>query len=236
MSLLDSYENERIPVIAEMLKITTELHNRTFYSDEVKKQIRSQLKSVLKESPYYRNRKLFQLDINYRWSSVVYDERFSEVTQSTERSAYGVAGHDLRAGDRAPDAPGLVQILPKDSNGSVSRLFDVFKPTKHTILIYIPSLSSKDDFSLLNSLRWIDHDLLQTAIIIPPDTDTKFSPSIPVDFVFKDADGHAFKGYGLEKLSEHPTIVIVRPDSIIGSFAYSISGVEKYAQAVFITY
>ena len=175
-----------------MLKITTELHNRTFYSDEVKKQIRSQQNSDLKESPYYRNRKLFQLDVNYRWSSIVFDERYPEVSQSTERSAYGTAGHDLRAGDRAPDAPGLVQIAPNNCDKTISNLFDLFKSTKHTALVFASAPLLEEALLLLVPFHRIGPDLLQTAIILPLNTDEPIFSSCPADFVFKDSNGHAF--------------------------------------------
>ena len=97
------------------------------------------------DDKFPRRRKLFQLDLNYRWSSIVFDERFA--SSSAQKDAYGKLGQDLRAGDRAPDAPSLVILHSKvTSIGKVSgqvgasvRLFDIFEPTVHTALVFAPA-------------------------------------------------------------------------------------------------
>lgn len=73
----------------------------------------------------------------------------------------------MRAGDRAPDAPDLVLVansnraassvpgistLPAKGLGS-SRLFDIFAPTYHTVLIFAPALANPVVSSVLSALQ-----------------------------------------------------------------------------------
>jgi 2-polyprenyl-6-methoxyphenol hydroxylase-like FAD-dependent oxidoreductase len=75
-SLLDTYEEERLPVAASLLGITTKLH-RQIFSDNVKE---------MRRGP-----ETLQLELNYRDSSLSQQDDLSSTS--------------LRAGDRAPDAP-----------------------------------------------------------------------------------------------------------------------------------
>ena len=77
-SLLDTYEEERLPIAASLLGITTRLHRQTFSGDP--KQIR-------------RDPETLQLGLNYRESSLSRQEDLPSTP--------------LQAGDRAPDAPVL---------------------------------------------------------------------------------------------------------------------------------
>jgi 2-polyprenyl-6-methoxyphenol hydroxylase-like FAD-dependent oxidoreductase len=74
--LLDTYEEERLPVAASLLGITTKLHRAAFTG---------------KLSDHRRGPETLQLGINYRGSSLARDERDSPAL--------------VQAGDRAPDAP-----------------------------------------------------------------------------------------------------------------------------------
>jgi 2-polyprenyl-6-methoxyphenol hydroxylase-like FAD-dependent oxidoreductase len=74
--LLDTYEEERLPVAASLLGITTKLHRAAFTG---------------KLSDHSRGPETLQLGINYRDSSLARDQRDSPAL--------------VQAGDRAPDAP-----------------------------------------------------------------------------------------------------------------------------------
>jgi len=80
----------------------------------------------------YRGRILYgMLGVNYRTSPIILDE-FSAKDPWT--AAYGDEHPgELIAGDRAPDAPGLVE------GAATTRLLDVFEPTHHTVLIFAPN-------------------------------------------------------------------------------------------------
>ena len=77
-SLLDTYEEERLPVARALLGLSSKLHTQTFQSQRIASR---------------RGEETLQLGINYRHASL-----------SRELRAEPAA---LQAGDRAPDAPGL---------------------------------------------------------------------------------------------------------------------------------
>jgi 2-polyprenyl-6-methoxyphenol hydroxylase-like FAD-dependent oxidoreductase len=77
-ALLDTYEEERLPVARALLGLSSKLHNQAFQSQRIASR---------------RDEETLQLGINYRHGSLSRDLR-------TDPAA-------LQAGDRAPDAPGL---------------------------------------------------------------------------------------------------------------------------------
>ncbi|KAG6866550.1 hypothetical protein C0991_002035 [Blastosporella zonata] len=118
-SILQTYSEERIPVIREVLDETTRLQNRTF--------------SAKGDGAWGRAVRLQQLGINYRWSSIVLDDH--EETGDAIVDPYGDSFIDLpvRAGDRAPDASEMYDrsaVLP-----TAQRLFSVLGP-HHTVLVF----------------------------------------------------------------------------------------------------
>lgn len=134
-SLLDTYTAERLPVIAEMLGFTTKLHDRTFDSSYVEHTARStvdeddnskQMKSKL-ERAMRRNGKMYMLGVNYRTSPIVVDEFVPTPTSGVAvvQSTYGDSQEGiLRAGDRAPDAPGLMPVVsPSRASAGSTRMF-----------------------------------------------------------------------------------------------------------------
>ncbi|KAL5488260.1 hypothetical protein ACEPAI_6368 [Sanghuangporus weigelae] len=281
-ALLTSYEEERLPCIADMLLESSKLHHlvynekgatssntepgkegnaivqktidalgsaATSLSESEKKQNEVEEKNSNDpqiDQRYFRGRKLFQLDLNYRWSPIMFDERRPAVSASSgspdskEKDAYGKLGHDLRAGDRAPDAPGLVVLhkasppvgkigkVAEGGEGTVIRLFDIFDPTAHIALLF----SSDQSFvkSAQNMLRVLPEGLISTVVIVPKDSTSAVGKDV-VDVVLADKEGHAYKGYGIEK--DATVVVIVRPDAMVGAFAVSSAGVERYLTKVF---
>ncbi|KAL5527978.1 hypothetical protein ACEPAG_6779 [Sanghuangporus baumii] len=243
-TLLDSYESERLPVIAEMLHITTGLFNKMTSRRGTQRgieaahaQAQEQKEEDREKAAYSRDWRLFQLDLNYRWSEIVYDERFAkdENNANIERNAYGVAGHDIRAGDRAPDAPGLTDVAGHSSGSSVMRLFDVFKPTVHTVLVFTAELSAGSITNVLAPFSKVPKELVQIAFILPSGVSSPHVdlPSLNIKHTFFDAQGHAYKGYGLQPGEKEMTVVIIRPDAVVGAFARTSEGIEKYLSLVF---
>lgn len=209
-----------------MLNITTDLFNKTFRVGN------AQARPADDDAGWLRGRKLFQLDINYRWSSIVLDERFNN-DGSEVQNAYGVAGQDLRAGDRAPDAPGLTQIGAKQNDHTLSRLFDVFDPARHTALIFASDPSDANTRALIDAHTKLPSDLIRTVLIIPPNHSSAGVGSFNTDLAFVDTEGHAYKGYGLEAHAERSAVFIVRPDAMVGAFASSPLTIESYFSKVF---
>ena len=108
-SLLDTYDIERIPVVAQMLATTTNL-----YEHAVAKSAKHAPKEATDGSGLlrWRNRALTLLEVNYRFSPLSFDIRGDEGRSKDDMLAHAYEGYGpdggVRAGDRAPEAPGLV--------------------------------------------------------------------------------------------------------------------------------
>ena len=234
-TLLATYEIERIPVIAEMLKITTELFNRVISSTvqqelDLQKAMQDasaqQLESE-ERSPWKRSRKFFQLYLNYRWSPAVIDERFADA--EGVHDAYGVAEQDVRAGDRAPDAPELKVVHPSGS-GQTTRLFDIFKPMLHTVLLF-GSEDVQTFRSSLDVIRVLPKELFKVVLVLAPGGEAKGELGA-IDLVVEDIKDYARDNFGLKDMVV-PVVVLARPDGMVGAIATSEYGVDKYVSAVF---
>ncbi|KAH8110160.1 FAD binding domain-containing protein [Phellopilus nigrolimitatus] len=231
-ALLDSYEVERVPVIAAMLKITTDLFDRIVSRVDTQQALaRADASAASVDGVFTRGRNLFQLDLNYRWSTIVHDERYAADATDSTGDVYGVEGHDVRAGDRAPDAPGLTALSAKDDSPP-TRLFDVFRPSAHTALVFLAS-SAVDAQPLLEALQGLQSGLVRTVLVLPAGASRAGVPSANVDLTFEDTEGHAFGGYGLDATGDAPTVVLVRPDGMVGAFARSAAGIKDYLSAVY---
>ncbi len=191
-----------------------------------------------KQDPLPRNRRLFQLDVNYRWSDIVLDERFDDegkAKQQQHSTAYGVEGHDIRAGDRAPDAPDLLvltkatgTVISETEEGRRTRFFDVYTPDSHTIVLFG---APKVALDILQSLHEFPAGLARAVVVLPQHAQFEGVESVPAfDLVLRDASGHAFKEYGLSPDAIH--VVIVRPDGVIGAFVKGTEGVNKYFNTI----
>ena len=77
-ALLDTYEEERLPVARALLGLSSKLHFQTYQNQRIATR---------------RDEETLQLGINYRYGSLTHELRAEPKT--------------LQAGDRAPDAPGL---------------------------------------------------------------------------------------------------------------------------------
>ncbi|HEY0339398.1 MAG TPA: FAD-dependent monooxygenase, partial [Steroidobacteraceae bacterium] len=97
--LLDTYEKERLPIAAWVLGVSNEIMMATVKAGAI---------------AFRRDEQTLQLGLGYRDSSLTLDTRPD--------------GPGLRAGDRAPDAPGLV-----GPNGAC-RIFDLLRGPKITLV------------------------------------------------------------------------------------------------------
>ncbi|KAJ7698945.1 hypothetical protein B0H17DRAFT_1158237 [Mycena rosella] len=206
--ILSTYAEERLPVIAiplrdssviaAMLEKTTELHRKT--------------------------KSFNQLGINYRWSSIV--------LQETPRGTLDVYGNDseepavLVAGDRAPDAPGLLA----EGNTVPQTLFDIFKYTAHTVLVFCPLAERSTICGVVGFMSGLPQRV-QSVVIHPSN-----SPGIEVlepqaDFVVWDQDGHAFSAYCASV--DQIYCIVVRPDGMVGAIVSGVVGLTKYFDNIF---
>ncbi|KAF8638953.1 hypothetical protein AX16_010427 [Volvariella volvacea WC 439] len=228
-TLIDSYTEERIPVIAEVLDRTTKILNRTFHEKD---------DSVWKTSP-----SLMQLGVNYRWSSIVLDEQKKEELTPEEieynriyglddsdsedealGSAYG-SSYDrrLRAGDRAPDAPNLEDAYQKHPP---RRLFDIYGSHFHTVLCFTSSKAKWEQVSSVVS-RYAA-GIVRAGLILRPGSVVPKTDG--ADFVLIDRKYHAHGGYDI---CDSCWIVVVRPDGFIGGILAGAEGLERYFSGIF---
>ncbi|TFY59517.1 hypothetical protein EVG20_g7763 [Dentipellis fragilis] len=222
-ALLDSYDAERLPVIKEMLQRTTAILNRTVASA---KDQPASTPGKDNEPAWTRSTQLNQLGVHYRWSPIVVDEAVAELeskdkgkAEELTASTYVVEeGGRLHAGDRAPDAPGLLDL----NTGSVTRLFDVFGPEHHTVLIFTDGEAA----SALAPLARFPAGLVRTVAIRSQNVPSA-EAAAGVDLVLQDKDGYAYPGYGAH-------VAVVRPDGVVGALVGGAEGVEKYFAGILV--
>ncbi|KZS88842.1 hypothetical protein SISNIDRAFT_552436 [Sistotremastrum niveocremeum HHB9708] len=229
-SLLDSYESERLPVIAEMLDLTTALHEKVW---ENKNGIDSKpppLEATKEDStdPMYRPKHFSQIGVNYRGSPIVFDERVSS-SQESEGEGSGTSFYHssttLQAGDRAPDAE--LTFTPEiPSLKGPQTLFSFFTPHSHTILIFpgTSSLKSEKFVDFFSAIPWA---IAQALVVLPKESEEEI-PIISGCQFGKDVAGSAYADYGVGSGAWEHTAVVVRPDGIPGGFAKSVGGLKTY--------
>jgi len=211
-NLLESYTSERVPVIVNLLQKTTELLNKTVSRTE---------ESTRNDSGWRRGSDLYQLDINYRGSSVVFDELDAQSNKIESR---------VRAGDRAPNAPGIIPLVA-GLNPGCSELFDIFNPSRHTALIF--SLGDEDITPYVSALREYPAGTIFTVVILPKGYTGKRDEKSESGLVVV-LDNHEYC-WTMYPVSDGAKVVIIRPDGCVGAIARSVKGIERYRALVFDT-
>ncbi|KZV61628.1 hypothetical protein PENSPDRAFT_693241 [Peniophora sp. CONT] len=210
LSLLSTYEEERLPVIREMLRITTDMADKAFKTTDMSTAV------------WQRPLALRQLGVHCRWSGIVRDEvREGELvvtgTSVEPEDVYGSnTSQRLHAGDRAPDAPGLVDI----KTGESTELFNIFKPTYHTIIV-LDAAALKD--VLVLSEGYPEGSVRVVAAL--PD-----GHGVQDAGVYTDSQGHAQRAYGVEAGVK---IATVRPDGVVGGLLKGTDGIQQYFTKIF---
>jgi len=164
--LLDSYEDERLPVAARVLGISTRLHDQA---------VAAEPDARLRDDPELR-----QLNLGYRQSALTRELREQP----------GV----LRAGDRAPDAPG------QDVDGQPARLLNFLHGGAVTLLSFGPA-AARLSASLL-AVRAV-------AVASPAEV-----PAVAGPQLFVDSNGHARRAYGVAEGQD--VVMVIRPDGYVG--------------------
>ncbi|KAF9804694.1 hypothetical protein IEO21_09271 [Rhodonia placenta] len=220
--LLSTYTEERLPVISHMLKETTTLLHAT----------RSAKVNGDVSQGWTRSHDMKMLGVNYRWSSILLDERHPQQTSGKEKpliDAYGTNTSDgLHAGDRAPDAPGLAVVETGNVGAETTSLFRIFSSTRHTILV----LSSDSDqiTAVLGLAKKFPPRFVRTVVILPQDSSPLLAAS-GADVVCIDQGGHGYTGYSAG--TEGATVAVVRPDGVVGALVGGATGLETYFRNVF---
>lgn len=204
-SLLDSYSSERLPIIAGVLGKTTEMLEETVAPG-----------AASNAKVWVRGPEIYQLNVHYRGSSIVFDELDSDKENVLR----------VRAGDRAPDAPGLDPITKQLG---VGQLFDLFVPTRHIALIFPHDQS--DIAPILSALAKYPKDVVEAVVILPKGSvQAEWASSWGNSTAVVDSKEYAWTAY---PTTEGANVVIVRPDGYVGVVAKSVEGLEKYRRLVF---
>ncbi|OCH84203.1 monooxygenase [Obba rivulosa] len=213
-ALLETYTEERLPVIAEMLKKSTDLLNKT-------------VARASSTAASARGGALRQLGVNYRWSPIVVDEGAeAEGVSGQPVAAYGDASGVLHAGDRAPDATGLHKIKGPEMVDTDTSLFRIFGSSHHTALVF--ATSAEEANAALGSLAEYPTEVIRAVLVLPAGAPL---PAVDAEVVLEDRDGHAYAGYGAKQ--GRLTIAIVRPDGYVGALVHGAQGVENYFDRIF---
>ena len=171
---------------------------------------------VFARSVMQRSSLLKQLGINCRWSSIVLDERTPR-TVDEKREPYGAEEEDtLKAGDRAPNATGLVGV----ADVHVTSLFNVFSPTRHTVLIF--GGDHAHIRSIVGALARYPKRIVSSVVLLSAG-DKATTAVDGADATLRSGDAIAYDTYGM---SDGQTFaVIVRPYGAIGAI---VSGDEGW--------
>ncbi|KDR80864.1 hypothetical protein GALMADRAFT_135956 [Galerina marginata CBS 339.88] len=209
-SLLNTYAEERLPVIAEMLGKTTELLNQVMNTG----------------GDARRGGDMGQLGVNYRGSSIVYED---DVEVATVKGVSYNADSETaaRPGDRAVGAPGLIDTQDEDK---IVTLHDILSPSRHTILVF--GIADADHSGLSEVIKKYPAGTIRTVLMLPKGTEATSSANAAglFDQVLVDGEGHAYSGYHVTELS----IAVIRPDGVVGARVRGATGVEKYLKGIFL--
>lgn len=143
--LLSSYNAERLTVITHMLQATSALYTYTVAKEKstLKEEAKDDAEGEKKSGWFrWRNSALEIYGINYRYSDIVLEERDITPQDPEDTLAHAYQGYEgfgiLRAGDRAPEAPGLVH------EGYTTSLFSLLNPSTHTVLVFPASVEGAE--------------------------------------------------------------------------------------------
>ncbi|KAF7366385.1 FAD-binding-3 domain-containing protein [Mycena sanguinolenta] len=206
-TLLNTYSEERLRVIAQMLQLTTDLHEKTFHGD-----------SKDHKEAWARGGDIQMLGVNYCGSSIVQEDYAVQRGSVTPYAKSGTGR--IQAAYRAPDAPGLVRA---GSEGVPTRLFSIFSVEMHTVLLF-----GGDDIARAEVLSRLPKEAVRAVLLLPQgQTATDGSSSA---LVLEDRAGHAYAGYGMRV--DELTVVIVRPDGVVGAVVIDAEGMERYFRKI----
>jgi hypothetical protein len=212
-ALLDSYQEERLPVVVEMLGKTTALFKQIIEG-------RGDLSQV-RRSPDLR-----QLGVNYRGSSIIGEDDIRDTTLKV--SGYNTESETAACpGDRAPDVPSLINATGEHKRET---LFSIFSPSHHSVLVFTKKYEEHSALALSSVINRLPEKTVRSVLILPSEPNVNEFGAV-YDEVFVDSGSHAYSGYGLP--SDQSYFVVVRPDGVVGARVREVDGVERYFQKIF---
>ncbi|KAJ7695074.1 FAD binding domain-containing protein [Mycena rosella] len=212
-ALLDTYDEERLRVIAHMLGLTTAL------LDKGEGQLGKKDFQMQQHGDAMR-----MLGVNYRGSSIICEAADAAGAESDPYAE--AAGSRVQAAYRAPDAP---ELMPAGIQGAATRLFEVFSTSAHTVLVFGGDADARAP--VVDALARFPPGIVRAVLLLGQ------GHAVPSDaprfgVIFEDRAGHAYRGYGVD--ADALTVVVVRPDGVVGGVASNAEGVEQYFHRILI--
>jgi hypothetical protein len=210
-ALLDSYQEERLPIIAEMLGKTTALFKQIVESRGDINHIR-------------RSTDLTQLGVNYRGSSIIGEDNIHDTTLKV--SGYNKDSETAACpGDRAPEVPSLINATGEHNRET---LFGILSPSHHSVLVFTKEYEEHSAQALSSVINRLPENTVRSVLIVP---NVNELGAAVYNEVFIDSEGHACSSYGLP--SDQSYFVVIRPDGVVGARVHEVAGVERYFQKIF---
>lgn len=212
-ALLDTYQEERLPIIAEMLNKTTELYN----------QMKTSGGQMMAER---RGTDMSQLGVTYRGSSIIGEDEICDTMPKV--SGYNKDSETAACpGDRAPEIP----LLINTSGSSHETLFGILSPSHHSVLVFAEKYEENLALELSSVINQVSgKTTIRSVLILPPESNVVNQTGY-YDEVFIDSGNHGYTGYGLP--NRQSWIVVVRPDGVVGARVQDVAGVKRYFQTIF---
>jgi hypothetical protein len=213
-SLLDTYEEERLPKAKEVINETDRTTTIFFSPNPWIRVLRDSVILPILRMKSFQNRmfgKLSQLHVNYRTNRLARHE-----------VSWWIKGPNLKAGDRVPD----IAFQFYDSAGMVT-LFELIRNCRPIVLIGAENLRTEKQtgyfISLIKGL--MNLNLLPYVIV-----KNNFDQPIPSNYCLIDIFGDFEKIYGLNE----DFLCIIRPDGHLGLVQkpFRVKGLEKYLQNI----
>ena len=212
-ALLDTYQEERLPIIAEMLGKTTALFTQVIEKRGDISQVR-------------RSTDLTQLGVNYRRSSIIGEDDIRDRTLQV--SGYNKDSETAACpGDRAPEVPSLINATGEYKHET---LFGIFSPSHHSVLVFTKEYEEHLALALSSVISRLPRNTVRSVLIVSFQPNVNELDSVYND-VFIDSGGHAYSSYGLPSDSSY--FVVIRPDGVVGARVHEVAGVERYFQKIF---
>ena len=141
--------------------------------------------------------------------------RYTDLEDQISRAYDGYEGQGaLVAGDRAPQAPGLVQ-----EDGTDTSLFELFRINLHTVLIFVTKVLPEN---VSVAKKW-KQSIVQVFVI----TGDNITEGFEIEHAtrLRDHGGYANAAYRIE---DGLTVVVVRPDGFVGAIGKDLEIVDRY--------
>lgn len=204
ISLLESYTAEREPVARYVLQLTDRLTKIGTLHQPLAQQLRNLLVPIAVGVPFVQHNlvsTLAEVAVTYRSSPIIseqWEASFSNFFQASPA-----------AGDRAPDGP-----LRIAATGASTRVFEVMRGTRHTLLLFGGMETSGDSDSLLFTIgKDIEAGYGQhLAVHIVSAHNAGQHASVRSGSLLWDVQGLVHTRYG----ANIPCCYLIRPDGYIG--------------------